>query len=191
MYTVDTQASICIYGNNVMLQELPGKGHRTLDTVDRPVKWVSTTSFTIRRFLGLNIAVISAQDANITDNTVIDGALYSVLTVSSKRILIECNTVNSSPLTLTNNLMPFIGVYMDDVHKATTTRNVISGYLIGLCVQSVGANIYGNKGSNCCIGTFVNSGIVGAKLRDSVVKDTNPRYLDSRIFSCIRHFYRR
>jgi nitrous oxidase accessory protein NosD len=175
--TIDTQAGICLHGSNVQLANF-AREHRKVLSVGKPVKGVSISGFTIRGFLGLNIAVVGAQDAMITDNTLTDGAFYGALTVGSKNSLIERNTINSSPPTATNTFLPFIGVCMDDVKTVIIRKNDISGYLIGLYVQTSGANIYDNKIENCCIGAFVDPGIVGAKLRDNVFKYTNPRCFD-------------
>jgi parallel beta-helix repeat protein len=174
---IDTQAGICIHGSNIQLNVFKSE-HQKVASVGRYVKGVSVTGFTIRGFLGLNIAIVGGEDTTISDNTLTDGAYYGALTVGSKNSLIDHNTVNSSPPTPPNTFLPFIGVCMDDVSTVTIRKNGISGYLIGLCVQTPGANIHDNKVENCCIGAFVDPGIIGAKLRDNVFKNTNPRCLD-------------
>jgi hypothetical protein len=100
--------------------------------------------------------------------------LYGVLTVGSKYSDIKYNTVLSTPPTADNPFLRFIGICMDDVGSVTIAHNTISGYNIGLCVETNGANIYGNTVQQCCIGAFVDPKVTGAKLIGNTFQHTLP-----------------
>jgi parallel beta-helix repeat protein len=53
---------------------------------------------------------------------------------------------------------------VDDVGGAQVTNNAISGYAIGLCVQTPGADVRHNAVTNSCLGAFVDPGIEGAEV---------------------------
>ncbi len=122
-------------------------------------------------FSGLNIAIIGAQDAFVSENIVSSSAQYGILTVGSKNSNIKHNMVLSA-----SGPFPFyfIGICMDDVSTVTISHNEISGYFIGLCVQTAGADIHNNKVHDICVGAFVDPGINGAKLHDNEFSNTLP-----------------
>lgn len=93
-----TQAGIWIFGTNVILRPFPGQEHRKVQSIDSFVDGVLVEGFTIRRFIGLNFAVVRAKDAEIRDNTSTDSASYGVLRMGSECTLITRNKVNSSDL---------------------------------------------------------------------------------------------
>jgi nitrous oxidase accessory protein NosD len=173
----DTQAGICVEGSDVELADFDHE-HRKFSSVGHRVKGVSITGFSVRGFLGLNIAIVGAQDALVTHNTLTDGGYYGLLTVGSINSRIEGNSVVSSPPTPENTFLRFIGICMDDEGPVTARHNVISGYNIALCLQTDGADIYDNHVSSCCVGGFVDPGKSGIKIRDNEISDANPACKD-------------
>jgi parallel beta-helix repeat protein len=145
--------------------------HRKVISVGRRIKDISITGFTVNGFSGLNIAIVGARDACVSKNTVSSSAQYGILTVGSKNSNIKHNKVLS-----TQGTFPFyfIGICMDDVSSVTIANNDISGYFIGLCVQTAGADIYGNKVHDTCVGAFIDPGIKGAKLYNNKFSNTLP-----------------
>jgi hypothetical protein len=155
---LDTQAGICITGSNVVLDPFKDGEHRKVHSVERLVKDVSVTGFTVSGFDGLNIAIVGGQDTSACDNTLTDGVRYGALTVGSKNSVIERNTVISNPPIAPNTLLRFIGICMDDVSTVTIAYNSINGYTVALCVQTNGAHIHDNHVENSCIGAYVDPG---------------------------------
>lgn len=160
-----TEAGICIQGTGVKLGDFQGE-HRPVLSVDTPVKGVSVTGFQVRDFTGLNIAIVGAQDTRVTNNALIDGTQYGVLTVGSRNSGITHNTVVWTKATL-----PFIGICNDDVATPHVAHNQITGYNIGLCVQTAGADVSHNQVRNSCVGAFIDPGIKGAKIRHNHISD--------------------
>jgi parallel beta-helix repeat protein len=159
------QAGICITGSNVVFSTEPFDGeHTKVVSVGRRVKDTSISGFTVTGFSGLNIAVLGAQDAIITENTLSSAAQYGILTVGSKNSNIKHNTVLSTP---GYYQFYFIGICMDDVSTVTIAHNDVSGHFIGLCVQTAGADIHDNNVHDVCTGAFVDPGVNGAKLHDN------------------------
>jgi nitrous oxidase accessory protein NosD len=162
----DTEAGICVTGSDVKLADFVGE-HRKVLSVGRPVEDVSITGFQVHGFSGENIAVVGAQDTRVTGNRLMDGPTYGFLTDGSNNTQVTGNTIVSATL-------GFIGLCMDDVAGVHVSNNHISGYNIGLCVQTSGADVRNNDVSDCCIGAFVDPGIDGAKLRHNHIGATNP-----------------
>ncbi|EJT73600.1 hypothetical protein GGTG_07456 [Gaeumannomyces tritici R3-111a-1] len=163
----DTQAGICILGAGVVLGDWPGSEHRKIASYGAPVEDVQVKGFTIRGFSGLNVAVVNAKNAEVRENTLTDGGAYGSLTVGSVGTVVTRNTVNSSALS-------FIGICMDDRSDVRVSANTISEMVIGLCVQTDGADVRGNTVRNCCVGAFVDPGIRGASLTHNQIGPTNP-----------------
>jgi hypothetical protein len=63
---------------------------------------------------------------------------------------------------------------MDDLAGAEFSNNDISGYSVGLCVQTPGARIRKNSVTNSCIGAFVDPGVTDAKLTKNNITALNP-----------------
>jgi parallel beta-helix repeat protein len=172
--TVVTQAGICVTGSDIVFSNDTFDGeHVKVELVGQRVKNTYIKGFTVTGFLGIDIAILGAQDAIVTGNTVSSGAQYGILTVGSKNSNIKHNTA------ITVGVAPapffyFIGICMDDVSTVTIAHNDISGYVIGLCVQTAGAHIHDNNVHNVCVGAFVDPGITGAKLHDNTFSNTNP-----------------
>jgi parallel beta-helix repeat protein len=162
---VVTQAGVCVTGSNVVFSTEPFDGeHVKVRSVGQRVKDVSISGFTVIGFAGINIAVLGAQGASVSRNTVSSSSQYGILTVGSENSKIKRNTVLSTQGPFT---FYFIGICMDDVSTVTISHNDISDYFIGLCVQTAGADIHDNNVHNTCVGAFVDPGINGAKLHDN------------------------
>ncbi|KAG7111233.1 hypothetical protein HYQ45_011738 [Verticillium longisporum] len=162
-----TAAGICIIGPKVKLDPFPGQEHRKVASVDKAVRDVRVEGFEVRDFQGLNIAIVGAKNTEVKHNTVVDGTAYGILTVGSVATRITGNKVSSSSLL-------FIGICMDDKSDVAVTKNTISDYGIGLCVQTNGARVSHNTVRNCCAGAFVDPGIDGARVTDNRISDSNP-----------------
>ncbi|CZR60797.1 uncharacterized protein PAC_10693 [Phialocephala subalpina] len=172
-----TQAGICVAGSDVVFNTTFNGEHHKVISVGNYVKDVSVSGFSVQGFTGINIAVVGAEDASITHNTMSNGAQYGALTVGSKNSHINHNTVNAAG----GPLKPFhfIGICMDDISTVTITYNDISVYYIALCVQTAGAIIHNNKIHDCCIGAFVDPGIDGVKLHDNEISNAPPSCAES------------
>jgi len=161
-----TQAGICISGSNIVYVDQPFDGqHRKVQSVGDRVKDTTIKGFTVKGFSGLNIAVLGAKDASVSENTVSDGPQYGMLTVGSKNTEFKRNTITSAA-------GGFIGVCMDDMSSVTISQNDISAYYIGICVQTAGADIHDNIVHDNCIGASVDPGINGAKLQNNIFNNT-------------------
>lgn len=164
--TVAKTAGICIVGSGVELYEYE-KEHRKLKSVKRRVKDVTVEGFDVRGFNGLNIAILGAKNARVAHNTVTDGGEYGILTVGSISTVVTENRVKTTSLL-------FIGICMDDTSDVRVTKNTVSDYGIGLCIQTKGAKVSQNTVFNCCVGAFVDPGIDGARVTDNRIRDANP-----------------
>ena len=60
----------------------------------------------------------------------------------------------------------------DDVTPVTVDHNDVSGYAVGLCVQTQGADFRNNFAHDNCVGVFVDPGI-GALIRDNRILSNN------------------
>ncbi|KAJ9638251.1 hypothetical protein H2199_006938 [Coniosporium tulheliwenetii] len=171
----DTQAGICVMGYEVDLADFVVE-HRRVRSVGQPVKDVSISGFQVRGFPGANIAVVGARDARVIGNRLVDGEHYGFLTAGSKNTRVAGNTVVSS------TKLQFIGICMDDLAGVQVSKNHISGYNTGLCVQTHGADVRHNDVSDSCIGVFVDPKITGAKIRHNHISATDPRCATESFF---------
>jgi parallel beta-helix repeat protein len=161
-----TEAGICVQGSGLELANFTQE-HRKVLKVGSPVKDVTIKGFDVRGFSGENIALVGAKDATVTGNTLTDGGQYGCLTAGSKGNRVAGNTVSSSTL-------GFIGICMDDFANVQVANNKITSYIIGLCIQTDGADVRGNDVSNVCLGAFVDPLVNGAQVHDNHVGATNP-----------------
>ncbi|KAI1627501.1 pectin lyase fold/virulence factor [Exophiala viscosa] len=164
----DTEAGICITGQGVEVADFVVE-HRKVLSVGTPVKDVLVTGFEVKGFSGLDISVVGGQDVVVTGNLLYDGAQYGCLTVGSKNTHVDANTVASSTADV-----PFIGICMDDMSDVRVTNNHIDGYVIGLCVQTNDAYVFGNDVHNTCYGVFVDPGVTGAQILNNHFDSGNP-----------------
>ncbi|KAK6331642.1 hypothetical protein TWF718_002191 [Orbilia javanica] len=153
-----TQAGICISGSGVVLQNLKDFNgeHLKILSVGSYVKDTTVTGFTVQNFGGLNIATVGSENTVVENNHVGSGSQYGVLTVGSKGTVVRHNTVFSTPGVFG---FYFIGVCMDDISTVSIQSNDVSGYFIGLCVQTSHARVMGNYLHDNCVGTFVDPGV--------------------------------
>jgi nitrous oxidase accessory protein NosD len=170
--TTVRQAGICIAGSSIVYVDQPFDGqHKRVSTVGTRVKDVKVSGFTVVGFNGLNIAILGAVDASIKDNIVSQGETYGMLTVASKHTDIKHNTITPGG---------FIGICMDDISDVEISENDVSGYQIGICVQTHKANIHDNIVHGCCVGAFVDPNIKGASIYANHFSNTagwcNPTY---------------
>lgn len=163
----DTEAGICVTGQNVQLADFVTE-HRKVLSVGRPVSNVLVTGFNVQGFSGLNIAVVGGQNTQVTQNVLSDGAKYGSLTVGSTNSLINANNVFST------GELKFIAICMDDMASVQVINNHITGYFVGLCVQTNGAEVHGNDVSDCCNAVYVDPGVIGAHVHGNHISNGDP-----------------
>ncbi|KAG9669250.1 hypothetical protein KCU99_g7508, partial [Aureobasidium melanogenum] len=166
---MDTQAGICIAGKGITFGEF--KEHRRITSVTTPVQGVHVSGFEVVGFSGPNIAVIGAHDTFVSENILRDSPTYGCITAGSTNSHITDNTVTSTELN-------FIGICMDDTGPVEVSRNDISGYTIGLCLQTNGAKVEENKVSKCCWGAFLDPKVEGVHFERNVISAMNPACFD-------------
>ncbi|UZP38428.1 hypothetical protein NXS19_006244 [Fusarium pseudograminearum] len=158
------QTGICIVGYNVKTDAFITE-HKRVKSVQRPVKGVSVTGFTVKGFSGINIAILGAKNTYITNNNLVDGGAYGGLTLGSINTVFYDNVV-------TTTKGGFIGICMDNKSDVFATKNQISNHLIGLCVQTNGAVMEYNKLTSNCFGVFVDPGVREAKIAHNYIGPT-------------------
>jgi nitrous oxidase accessory protein NosD len=147
-----THAGICIHGEGIAFAKGPIVEHRKIRSVKERIRGVSVSGFDISGFNGLGIAILGAKDTVIFKNKLSKSGVYGALTVFSKNTRIFENKVQSP------KMLPFIGICMDDKSDVYVIKNNIFGYLIGLCVQTNGADVRDNEVSGGCIGVYIDPG---------------------------------
>ncbi|GAB7345489.1 hypothetical protein MBLNU457_3812t1 [Dothideomycetes sp. NU457] len=162
---IGTRAGICISGRGFSFGDLTD--HRKVLEVKYPVQDVTVTGFEVKGFSGPNIAVVGAKNARVSKNTLLESPTYGCITAGSINSQITDNKVRSS------NLEFVIGICMDDFAPATVSNNDISGYRIGLCMQTDKALVQFNRVSGHCFGAFVDPGVNGAQLIKNEFRDLN------------------
>ncbi|KAJ3548198.1 hypothetical protein NM208_g1125 [Fusarium decemcellulare] len=160
-----TQTGICVTGSGVKLAKFRVE-HRKVISVDKPVKDVTVTGFSVRKFSGINIAILGAKNARVTKNKLADGAKYGSLTLGSYNTLVFDNEVSATGLA-------GIGVCMDNFSGVKVVKNRVSNYGVGLCVQTNNADVQYNRVSECCVAIFVDPGVKGAQIRHNYVGKSN------------------
>ncbi|KAH8662688.1 pectin lyase fold/virulence factor [Ilyonectria robusta] len=163
-----TEAGICVQGKGIKLDKFVIE-HRKVLSVERPVEDVSITGFEVRKFSGINIAILGAKNTRISKNTLTDGAKYGTLTAGSTKTLVEGNKVSHTGLGVQG-----IAICMDNFSDVQIKNNEVTDYGVGLCVQTNGADVHHNKVSQSCFGIFVDPGVTGAKIRHNHVGPSNP-----------------
>ncbi|GAM89546.1 hypothetical protein ANO11243_075850 [Dothideomycetidae sp. 11243] len=157
-----TNAGICVEGTGIVFAGPFVQEHRIITSVATPVKDVSISGFTVQGFDGLNIAVIGADSACIDGNTLINGPSYGVLTHYSTSSSVTANKVVSE------DILRGIGICTNDTSPSQVRRNQVSGYGVGLCVQTTGGHYVNNQVNNACAGIFVDPGISAKVLRNNI-----------------------
>jgi nitrous oxidase accessory protein NosD len=163
-----TQAGICIAGAGLALEEFFTE-HVRVTSVQRPVRGVKVSGFTVKDFSGFNILVVGAENTEICDNKLLDGPKYGFLTAGSVNTKVTDNEIGS-----TRPENRFIGLCMDNFSKVKVTRNRISNYFIGLCIQTDGAQVEDNEVSDACFGSFLDPGVRDVRLRGNRFTDAFP-----------------
>jgi len=172
----DTEAGICIEGADVVLAPYVAE-HRKVTSVGHPVVGVSVAGFQVNGFSGENIAAVGAQDVHITDNWLYDGGQPGFLADGSKGTRFVNNAVVSS------GQIRFIAICTDDEADVQVLNNRISGYGVGLCIQTPESILQYNDISSCCVGAFIDPRVDGAKLRHNYIGATNPSCVTDWPFS--------
>jgi nitrous oxidase accessory protein NosD len=146
-----TQAGICVRGQHVHLASFVAE-HRKVISVGRRVQDVAISGFVVRGFSGPNVALVGTEGAHLFDNRLRNGNAYGALSVGSKRSWIFNNHVSTDGIR-------FIGICVDDVEAPIVAHNDVSGYGVGLCIQTNGADVAFNQVHGNCVGIFVDPGI--------------------------------
>lgn len=162
---VDYEAGICVTGQGITFDGF--QDHKKITHVAKPVEGVSVSGFEVVGFEGPNIAVIGAHNAFVGGNVLRNSLTYGCITAGSVNSRITENKVTSEELN-------FIGICMDDNGPAEVSRNDISGYRVGLCLQTSGSKVEENKVSNCCYGAFLDPKIERVDIKRNHITAMNP-----------------
>jgi nitrous oxidase accessory protein NosD len=161
----DTQAGICVTGSGVALGPFTNNEHRRFISAERRVSGVRISGFRVEGF-NLGVAFVAAADASLERNQLVGDDVYGALTVGSTHTHFSHNVV------ATRGALLGIGLCVDDVTPATVDHNDVSGYVVGFCVQTQGADIRNNIAHDNCVGVFVDPGI-GATVRNNDLRSNN------------------
>jgi hypothetical protein len=164
-----TQNGICIIGD-VTFGPFE-RDHLTAQTdkTTRYVKDVKISGLEVKGFSGINIVVVGAEDALVEKNRLLGGKRYGFLTLGSKNTKLQKNGIIGTGI----SALSYIGACNDDVSNAMIWNNEVEGYIIGLCVQTNGADIRGNHVSETCFGAFVDPEVDGALIRWNHIRNSN------------------
>ncbi len=127
------------------------------------MKGVSVSGFQVQGFAGANILVLGAEHTRISQNTLIDGPNYGFLTSGSRYTSMEGNTITSSDPAAPG----IIAMCMDNFEGAYVTDNDITFYVIGLCIQTDGAELHDNSVSYTCRGAYADPYVDGIRLENN------------------------
>lgn len=154
-----TQAGICIAGSGIKMDAFVAE-HRRVFSVKRPVKDVSVSGFQVQGFSGANILALGAESTRIEHNKLIDGPIYGFLASGSKDTVVDGNTITSSDPAAPG----LIAMCLDNFSGAYGTNNGITFYVIGLCIQTDGAQLHGNDVSYGCRLAFADPYVKGVRI---------------------------
>lgn len=163
-----SQAGICITGAALDLEDFVIE-HKRVKAVQRPVRGVKVSGFTVKDFSGFNILVLGAEDTEIRENKLLDSPKYGFLTAGSVNTRVLGNEIGS-----TRPENRFIGLCMDNFSKVKVVGNKISNYFIGLCIQTDGAEVEDNRVTDACFGAFLDPGVRDVRLRGNRFTDAFP-----------------
>ena len=164
----DTDAGICVSGSGIVLAPFKQE-HRKVLSVAQPVKHVSISGFQVRGFSGENIALVGAADSQITGNWLYDGVQYGALTAGCTNAIVSNNAVISTTEILA------IGICTDNFAGSQVLNNHVSGYFVGLCIQTSGSDIRNNDVSDCCVDAFIDPGVKGATVQQNRFSAFSPK----------------
>lgn len=163
-------AGICITGSGIQLAPFT-TDHRKLLSLEQPVHDVSITGFQIRNFTGENIAVVGGENIKILDNTLYNGYQYGLLSVGSSKVFVSNNAVISEG---SLGIIAICTHNNNDTGPTRVLRNHISGYYVGLCIQTPGSTIAFNDVDGSCMGAFVDPGVNGAQVLYNTFRTSDP-----------------
>jgi Right handed beta helix region len=164
---VATQAGICVTGRDVELADFDQE-HREVTSVGRRVRDVVIKGLEVRGFTGPQIALVGTAGSRVLDNDLAAAGAYGALSVGSTHTRISHNVVSVADVPLAG-----IGICADDAAPAVVDANEVSGYGVGLCVQTQAADFRANDVHDNCIGVYVDPGI-GASVRANRITTSNP-----------------
>lgn len=124
--TTPSQAGICVAGSGLDLADFVGE-HRRVRAVQKPVKGVTISGFTVSGFSGVNILVLGGENVEVCGNKLLNGPKYGFLTAGSRDTKVSDNEITS---TIPNFYL--IGLCMDNFSKVKVSKNKIWSYYIGL-----------------------------------------------------------
>ncbi|KAK5723112.1 hypothetical protein LTR17_013982 [Elasticomyces elasticus] len=162
---IPLQAGICIHGSHIQLADFVAE-HKKVISVGRAVNSVSISGLAVSDFTGINIAAVGTRNARINDNIVHDGGAYGILSAGSYNTVISGNKISHSTLGT-------IGICSDNFHGARVLDNEVSGYFVGLCIQTSNSEVANNHVHDNCIGAFVDPRTDGAKIKNNHIGPTN------------------
>ncbi|KAK5077853.1 hypothetical protein LTR51_000034 [Lithohypha guttulata] len=162
-----TSAGICVTGSGIELAPFVTE-HQKVLSVEKPVTDVFITGFNVNDFDGANILVVGGEDTRVADNNLYNGGQYGFLAAGSTNTVVSKNNVVSE------ESLRYIAICTDNFSGARVVKNHISGYSVGLCVQTSGSEIAFNEVTNGCVGSFVDPNVNGAQVVHNSFGASNP-----------------
>jgi hypothetical protein len=156
---------ICINGKTT---GSPAAGEHIVVAQSGPqIKNTVVSGFKVSGFPGANIAVIGAIDTTVSGNTLLDGGVFGLISITSTNTMATGNIITSSAIGTT-------GMSMADTAASTFLKNNVTGYATGVRIEVSSGIVKDNYINNCCMGITVNPKVAGAVLSTNHIKDVNP-----------------
>jgi hypothetical protein len=156
---------ICI--NGATLQTPITGEHNSAILTGEQIKNIVVSGFTVSGFEGMNIAVAGARDTTISNNILLDGGVFGLLSISSTNTMATGNIITSSVLGTT-------GMGMADAGASSFLKNNITGYATGVRVETSSGIVKDSHIKNSCMGITINPAVAGAVISTNHIKDVNP-----------------
>lgn len=161
-----TNAGICIAGSGLELAAFITE-HQKLLSVGTTVKNILVSGFEVSGF-DSNVIVVGAENTIIKDCSSTDGTSYGLLADGSINTIFKGNSVKSE------DKLSGIAICTDNQHGAEVLHNDVSGYYVGLCIQTSSSEIAFNHVSESCAGAFVDPGVESANVHHNTISALNP-----------------
>lgn len=161
-----TNVGICIAGTGLQLAPFVSE-HQKVIAIDSTVKDVLVSGFEISGF-DSNILVVGGENTIVKENVLVNGNAYGFLADGSINTVFSGNSVTSK------NELRGIAICTDNRQGAHVLNNEVSGYYVGLCIQTSSSEIAFNHVSNSCAGAFVDPGVDQAQFHHNEISALNP-----------------
>lgn len=159
------QAGICVAGDVVVGPFDEVLGHRGIDQVRAEVTGVRITGLAVKGF-GVGVIVAGGRHTRLKHLRVSGVDPYGLLATSSPGTRYIENTVTNGPDTVST-----IGMCQARSDGGQFTGNVVSGFIIGLCLSSSDLTVRNNRITGNQIGVFVDPGYHDITVAKNVISD--------------------